>query len=245
MFKWTLLFITLITVPLSIQADDAETIKKKLIEAFPSHTPDSVTKSPVDGWYEAMYGIQTIYISEDGRFLFEGVLVDLEDNKRNLTEVSAGKARRALMEDIDKQEPITFGAKDPKYTITVFTDIDCGYCRKLHAEMDQYESYGIKIEYLLFPRNGITSPSYLKAVSVWCSDDQKAALTKAKKGETIEDKTCDNPVAEQFDIGNKIGVTGTPAILTDSGELMPGYLPAKELAKRLDHISQAKSDQES
>ena len=241
MFKRALLLITLSALSLSVQAGDTEAIKKKLVETFPTHTPDSVSKSPVDGWYEVMYGIQTIYISDDGRYLFEGVLVDLDDNKRNLTEVSASKARKALMIDINKQEPIVFGAKDPKHTITVFTDIDCGYCRKLHAEMDQYASYGIKVNYLLFPRNGLTSPSYLKAVSVWCSDDQKEALTKAKKGETIEDKTCENPVAEQFEIGNKIGVTGTPAILTQNGELMPGYLPAKELSQRLDHINQSEA----
>ena len=243
MFKWTLVFSVLMMLPLFAQADEAEAIKKKLMDLYPSHTPDSVSKSPVDGLYEIMYGTQAIYVTSDGKYLFQGILLDLDDNSRNLTEASAGKARQALMSDVLEQQPISFGAKQPKHTVTIFTDIDCGYCRKLHAEMDQYASYGIKVNYLLFPRNGIGSPSYLKSVSVWCSDDQEDALTKAKNGEAIENKTCENPVAEQFEIGNKIGVTGTPAILTKSGELMPGYLPAKELAQRLDHISQAKSKQ--
>ncbi|MEM8843426.1 MAG: DsbC family protein [Pseudomonadota bacterium] len=243
MFKRTLIFCVLLILPLLVQADESEALKKKLVDTFPTHTPDSVSKSPVDGWYEVMYGTQAIYISEDGRYLFQGVLMDLDDGRRNLTEVSAGRARQALMSDVFDQEPISFGAKQPKYTVTVFTDIDCGYCRKLHAEMDQYASYGIKVNYLLFPRNGLNSPSYVKSVNVWCSDDKEEALTKAKNGQPIDEKTCQNPVAEQFEIGNKIGVTGTPAILTQSGELMPGYLPAKELAQRLDHMNQAKADQ--
>ena len=242
MLKRTLALAILIAFPFTLQAADTEAIKKKLTDTFPSHTPDSITQSPVDGWQEVLYGTQVIYVSDDGRYLFQGMLIDLDNDQRNLTEAAAGKARTSLMADVHNQKPITFGAKDPKYTITIFTDIDCGYCRKLHAEMDQYASYGIKVNYLLFPRNGINTPSYNKAVSVWCSDDRNEALTKAKRGETIEQKSCDNPVAEQFEVGNKIGVTGTPAILTENGELIAGYLPAKELVQRLDHIDQAKAD---
>ena len=242
MLKRTLAFAILIAFPFILQADNADAIKKKLTDTFPDHVPDSVSKSPVDGWYEVLYGTQVIYISENGQYLFQGMVVDLDNGQRNLTEAAADKARKSLMVDVHNQKPITFGAKNPKHTITIFTDIDCGYCRKLHAEMDQYASYGIKVNYLLFPRNGLNTPSYDKAVSVWCSDDREEALTKAKRGETLEQKTCDNPVAEQFEVGNKIGVTGTPAILTEDGELIAGYLPAKELAQRLDHMEAAKSN---
>jgi thiol:disulfide interchange protein DsbC len=141
------------------------------------------------------------------------------------------------MTQVNEQESIAFGAEKPRHTITVFTDIDCGYCRKLHSEMDQYASYGIKVNYLLFPRNGITSPGYSKAVSVWCSKDRAEALTKAKNGEELQAENCDNPVAGHFELGQKIGVTGTPAILTADGVLMPGYLPAKQLAQRLDDMA--------
>ena len=241
MFKRILAFAVLVTFPFILQADNTDAIKKKLTDMFPSHTPDSVSKSAVDGWYEVLYGTQVVYISENGQYLFQGMVVDLDNDHHNLTEATADKARKSLMVDVHKQKPITFGAKDPKHTITIFTDIDCGYCRKMHAEMDQYASYGIQVNYLLFPRNGLNTPSYDKAVSVWCSDDRKEALTKAKRGETLEQKTCDNPVAEQFELGNKIGVTGTPSILTDNGEMIAGYLPAKELVQRLEQIEKDNS----
>jgi thiol:disulfide interchange protein DsbC len=220
-------------------ADSAneEAIKAKLVESFPTHSPDSITKSPVDGLYEAVYGTQVIYVTEDARYIIQGVVMDLDDDKRDITEVASNRARKKFMTQVKEQETISFGAENPKHTITVFTDIDCGYCRKLHNEMDQYASYGIKVNYLLFPRNGITSPSYSKAVSVWCSDDRADALTKAKSGVELPAGNCDNPVAAHFDLGQKIGVTGTPAILTADGQLMPGYLPAKQLAQRLGDLA--------
>lgn len=215
----------------------AQAIKAGLIQAFPSHIPDSVSKSPVDGFYEAVYGTQIIYVSDDGRYMMQGVLMDIENGGRNLTEAAARRARKKYLSAVEKQEAISFGAQKPRHTVTVFTDIDCGYCRKLHAEIDQYASYGIKVNYLLFPRSGADSPSYAKAVSVWCSEDRAQALTKAKRGENPATQDCQNPVAEHVDIGSKVGVTGTPALLTAGGELMPGYLPAQELAKRLDQLA--------
>ena len=215
----------------------AQAIKARLVEAFPAHVPDSVSKSPVDGFYEAVYGTQIVYVSDDGRYIMQGVLVDIENGKRDLTEAAARRARKKYLTTVEKQEVISFGAQEPRHTVTVFTDIDCGYCRKLHAEIDQYASYGIKVNYLLFPRNGTNSPGYAKAVSVWCSDDRAQALTRAKRGENIAAQNCHNPVAQNLDIGSKIGVTGTPALLTASGELMPGYLSAKDLAERLDRLA--------
>ena len=217
--------------------DQVEKIKAKLVENFPSHTPDSVSKSPVDGLYEVVYGTQVIYVTEDARYVLQGVLMDLDDGKKDLTEVASSRARKKFMSKIEDQESISFGAEKPKHTITVFTDIDCGYCRKLHNEMDQYASYGIKVNYLLFPRNGLQTASYSKAVSVWCSEDRADALTRAKNGAEMAPANCENPVAEHFDIGKQVGVSGTPAILTEDGELMPGYLPAKQLAQRLDQLA--------
>lgn len=241
MFRWLSALIILAVISFSSHADSAkqvEAIKAKLIESFPTHSPDSVSKSPVKGLYEAVYGTQVIYITEDARYVIQGVVMDLDDGKRDITEVASGRARQKYMTQVDEQETISFGSeKNPKHIITVFTDIDCGYCRKLHNEMDQYASYGIKVNYLLFPRNGITSPSYSKAVSVWCSKDRAEALTKAKNGEELRAESCDNPVAAHLELGQKIGVTGTPAILTADGQLMPGYLPAKQLAQRLDDLA--------
>ena len=239
MFRCLSVLIIMSVISLSSYADSAkeDAIKAKLVESFPAHTPDSISKSPVEGLYEAVYGTQVIYVTEDARYLIQGVVMDLDDGKRDLTEVAANRARQKFMVQVEKQETISFGAKNPKHTITVFTDIDCGYCRKLHNEMDQYASYGIKVNYLLFPRNGIDSPSFSKAVSVWCSKDRADALTKAKNGVEIPAGDCENPVASHFDLGQNIGVTGTPAILTANGQLMPGYLPAQQLAQRLDELA--------
>ncbi len=240
MFRCLSVLIILAVISFASHADSAkqvEAIKAKLIQSFPAHTPDSISKSPVEGLYEAVYGTQVIYMTEDARYVIQGVVMDLDDGKRDITEVASNRARKKYMTQVNELEKIAFGAENPKHTITVFTDIDCGYCRKLHNEMDQYASYGIKINYMLFPRNGITSPSYTKAVSVWCSDDRAAALTKAKNGVELPAENCENPVADHFELGQKIGVTGTPAILTANGELMPGYLPAKQLAQRLDDLA--------
>ena len=240
MFRWLsvliVLFVTLSTA-YSDSAKEIESIKAKLTESFPTHSPDSITKSQVKGLYEAVYGTQVIYVTDDARYLFQGVVMDLDDGKRDITEVSSSKARKKFMVKVNEQESIAFGSEKPRHTITVFTDIDCGYCRKLHAEMDQYASYDIKVNYLLFPRNGLTSPSYSKSVSVWCSKDRTDALTRAKSGEELPAENCDNPIAQHFEIGKQVGVTGTPAILTADGELMPGYVPAKQLAQRLDEMA--------
>jgi len=116
----------------------------------------------------------------------------------------------------------------------VFTDIDCGYCRKLHGEIDQFNAKGITVRYLAFPRSGIGAPSYNKAVSVWCDKDPQAAMTRAKNGETLPKADCDNPVKEQYELGQLIGVQGTPAIIMEDGALLPGYVPAAKLAAALD-----------
>lgn len=240
MYRWisALIILSVISVAAFAEsADQVEKIKAKLTASFPSHTPDSVTKSPVDGLYEVVYGTQVIYVTDDARYVIQGVVMDLDDGKKDLTEVASSRARKKFMTKVNEQESIGFGADKPKHTITVFTDIDCGYCRKLHNEMDQYASYGIKVNYLLFPRNGLTSPGYSKAVSVWCNKDRADALTRAKNGEELTPENCDNPVAEHFNVGQQIGVTGTPAILTSDGDLMPGYLPAKQLAQRLDELA--------
>ncbi len=240
MFRWLSALIILAVISFAVHADSSkqeELIKAKLVETFPTHKPDSVYKSTVEGLYEAVFGTQVIYVTEDARYVIQGVVIDLEDGKRDITAVSISNARKKYMTEVEQQETIAFGSEKPKHTVTVFTDIDCGYCRKLHNEMDQYASYGIKVNYLLFPRNGITTPSYTKAVSVWCSKDRADALTRAKNGEEFPGENCDNPVANHLELGKKIGVTGTPAILTANGELMPGYMPAKDLAQRLDELA--------
>ena len=123
--------------------------------------------------------------------------------------------------------------RQTQHTVTVFTDIDCGYCRKMHSQMAAYNKEGIKIRYLMFPREGVNSDSFNKAVAVWCADDRQDAMTKAKRGEEIARKTCDNPVEAQFELGQKLGVRGTPSMILEDGEMIPGYVPPTQLAQLL------------
>jgi thiol:disulfide interchange protein DsbC len=179
-----------------------------------------------------------VYATADGKFLIQGRLVDM-DTREDLTETAKSELRKDLMAQIDPSKQITFAPKDPKYDLTVFTDVDCGYCRKLHSQIDEYNKEGIAIHYMAFPRAGIGSRSYEKAVSVWCSDDPQEALTQAKLGADPDPAQCDNPVAEQYQLGMELGVTGTPALLTSSGQLIPGYVPPEQLRERLDKMAAA------
>lgn len=207
-------------------ADKARAAMTGLLEGT---APDSVGPSPVPGLFEVMVGPRVFYVSEDGRYLVQGAIIDIE-KKENLTEPRKDQARLKAVEAVGEEKMIVFGDKDAKHTITVFTDIDCGYCRKLHDEMDAYNKAGIRVRYLFYPRAPEGSPSFTKAVSVWCAEDRLAAMTEAKAGKEVPEKSCDNPVEDHVSVGQAIGITGTPALILEDGELAPGYVPADRLA---------------
>lgn len=223
---------TLLGLTLPVAQADENAVKQSLSSAMPSVKVESIKPSPVSGLYEVTVGGNIVYVSNDGKYLLQGHLVDIA-GRTDLTEEKLGSARKQALDKIGQDKMIVFKPKIAKYTISVFTDIDCGYCRKLHSEIDQYMAEGITIQYLFFPRAGKGSDSYNKAVSVWCSDDRKAALTAAKKGETPKAKTCDNPVDEHMQLAEQFEVKGTPMIVTEKGAIFPGYLPAKQLAEAL------------
>jgi thiol:disulfide interchange protein DsbC len=129
---------------------------------------------------------------------------------------------------------IIFEPKKTRHTITVFTDIDCGYCRKLQKDIPELLNDGIRVRYMLYPRAGIGSSSYQKAVAVWCADDRRAALAAAKADKKIDMKSCVNPIAEQMKLADSLGMRGTPFIVFDNGQTQPGYVPAKQMAQLLD-----------
>ncbi|WP_045223336.1 DsbC family protein [Methyloterricola oryzae] len=208
-------------------------IEDSLKLALPGMKPDSIKPSPISGLYEVMVGPKLFYVSGDGNYLIQGSLIDVKA-KEDLTEPRVAEARMGALNKVGGNRMISFKPKITKHHAYVFTDIDCGYCRKLHSEIDQYGKEGIEISYLFFPRAGEGSDSWKKAISVWCSSDRNGALTKAKKGETVESKSCDNPVAEHYALGNAIGAQGTPMIVTEKGNVLPGYVPAKQLAKILE-----------
>ena len=183
-----------------------------------------------------------VYATSDGKYLIQGRVIDM-DTREDLTEGAKSDIRKELMGDIDPAQQIVFAPKEPDYELTVFTDIDCGYCRKLHEQVPEYNKEGISIRYMAFPRAGVGSRSFEKAVSVWCADDQQGAMTSAKAGQEMDPAQCDNPVADQYRLGIALGVTGTPALLTPEGQLIPGYVPPAQLRQRLDRITDTDADE--
>jgi len=219
----------------SVKAPKAEDTLKmlnaKLKSIFRSE-PDSITKSQIPNVYQVMYGTEVVYISADGQYFIAGDMINL-DTRENVTEVAKRSVRKAILGKKDLK-PVVFKAKNEKHVLKVFTDIDCPYCAKMHREVPALNEKGITIEYLMFPRAGIGSSSFKKAVSMWCADDKKQAMTDAKERRPIESKTCDNPITAQYKLGQELGVTGTPALVTSSGKLIPGYIPANKLSAMLD-----------
>ena len=195
--------------------------------------PDSINSTAISGLYEVIVGGQVLYLSEDGRVAVQGDILDLS-SRANLTENRRGELREKAIEAIGESNMVVFAPEGAvRHTVTIFTDIDCGYCRKMHSQMTDYYKEGIKIRYLLFPREGINSESYNKAVAVWCAVNRPEAMTKAKRGENVDRKTCDNPVKAHYELGQKLGVRGTPSLSLESGEMIPGYVPPTQLAQML------------
>lgn len=218
-------------VALGARADEAA-VRAGIGKLLPGVNLDSVAPAPVPGLYEVVMGPRLFYVSEDGRYLIQGAVIDIE-SRQNISEAKLAKAKKDALAQMNEDKMVIFAPDKPEHTITVFTDIDCGYCRKLHREIEDYNEEGISVRYLFFPRAGVGSPSYQKAVSVWCADDRNQAMTDSKAGKAVEDKTCDNPLQEHMLLGQAMGVTGTPAIVLEDGELLPGYVPAKRMAEFL------------
>ncbi|MFT5987976.1 MAG: thiol:disulfide interchange protein DsbC [Marinobacter psychrophilus] len=218
-------------------ADIEERITQRLQTAVPGLQIESMAPAKAPGIYEVRTNSgQIVYATEDAEYLFIGDLVKLESaGYVNLTEQARTSQRRQTINEHAKNGGlIQFAAKgEQKAVIDVFTDIDCGYCRKLHGEMDELNELGITVNYFGFPRSGPGTESFRKYVSVWCAKDPQAAMNKAKSGGSVSSADCANPVAEQYNLGRLVGVTGTPAIVLEDGTLMPGYVPAKTLARSL------------
>lgn len=215
------------------QASETDALKATLEKSLPGIEIDSLEPVANTGLFEAVIKGQVVYFSKDGKYLIQGDVISLAD-RSNLTEQKQVSVRKTMLNKMDESKMIIFAPAKPKYTVTVFTDIDCGYCRKLHSEIAQYNELGIRVRYAAFPRAGIGSEAYDDAVSVWCAKDQQQAMTDAKAGKTIAKLTCDNPVKDDYELGQQLGVQGTPAIFLTSGQMLPGYVPPKQLRDILD-----------
>lgn len=212
---------------------EEDKIRAAILALVPDAKIESLRPSAMPGVYEALVGGGEVYISADGKFLLAGALWDVS-GKTNLTEVSRAVRRQKELKAIKPEQRIVFAAEHPAHRITVFTDLDCGFCRKLHENVQAYNDAGISVEYVLFPRGGLDSPSYDAAVSVWCADDRKQALTLAKRGESVTPKICPNPIREEYAIGQRIGIGSTPSIVTEDGRLLLGYFEPQQLLAQID-----------
>lgn len=229
--------LVLLAAPLAAWAQSAADVRAEIARKLEVGIED-VRPSPVPGLYEVSSGTDVGYVSADGKFYIDGDVFDMA-TRANLTEQRRQSARAALIKGVRDDQAIVFSPKGYKYTVNVFTDIDCGYCRTLHSEIAEINRLGIRVRYLLYPRGGPGSESWSKAEAVWCSADRNDALTRAKRGERITAARCDTPVARQYELGRELGIRGTPGIITEKGDYIPGYLPAPRLLERLKQLDQA------
>jgi len=201
---------------------------------LPGVEPESIEPAPLAGLYEVVLGPHIVYVSADGRYLVRGDVLDLEA-RANLTEAKRRQARLAAVETLGESSMIVYAPEGGKaeHTVTVFTDVDCPYCQRLHREVPELVEQGVAVRYLAFPRAGIPSGSYDKMMSVWCADDRQRAMTDAKSGGSVTGKRCDNPIEQHYAMGQRVGITGTPTILLEDGEMIPGYVPAQRLINML------------
>jgi len=222
-------------VSASAQGNSAELqkVRDTVSEQFAEIDPQEIFESPIEGWYTIRKGAIIAYISADGRYLLQGDMIDLQDNT-NLTEQARNDARVVMLSAVPDEDLIIFSPDKVQHSVSIFTDIDCTFCRRLHAQIDDYMDQGIEIRYFLYPRNGPTSPSWAKAENVWCADNRNEALTLAKLDKEYSTHTCDSSiVSNHYLIGQDVGLRGTPAIVLDDGTLFSGYLPPAQLKEAI------------
>jgi len=214
-------------------AEPEQAIRETLQALQPGVPIEAIAESPISGLYQvALKGGRQLYASKDGQYLMQGYLFQLKDGDAiNLTEQAESQGIAKEINAIPASEMVVFSPEKPKTHITVFTDTDCGYCQKLHSEMAELNKLGVEVRYVAFPRQGIGSEGYRTLVNVWCAKDKQQAMNQAKRRQEVADAQCDNPVEKQYQLGQLIGVRGTPAIVLANGQMIPGYQPAVQLAQ--------------
>ena len=230
---------TLIALPLGFAVAGAsaqELTKEELASRLNGITAADITDAPIPGMYEVAVGANVAYVTKDGRYIIRGDIIEVETSA-NVSEETRARARATMLGSVDPASMIVFKPANgaAKHTVTIFTDVDCGYCRQFHREIDKVTALGIEVHYLFYPRTGPNTESWTKAEEVWCAPDHNSALTRAKLGgELPNGPACTTPVESHYELGQRIGVRGTPAIFDEAGELIGGYLPPATLAKLLD-----------
>jgi thiol:disulfide interchange protein DsbC len=246
MFRVGLLLLSLVSVSLAYAAQAPTNTppaqpagqaqpdpRVEIASHIPGTKPEELRATPIPNIYELTRGSEIAYVTTDGKYAISGDLFDVPKNV-DLTEDHRRDLRMKELGAIPESDMVVFGPKDPKYTITVFTDVDCAYCRMLHSQIADYNRLGIKVRYIFYPRTGPNTESWTKAEEVWCSDNRNDALTRAKLGQPLKAKACaNNPVARTYALGRAFGLQGTPAIVAANGEMFGGYVPPAQLLAEL------------
>jgi len=215
------------------RAQEIQAIRSVIAATQPNMLVESIAASPVAGLYEiTLQNAQVIYASADARFFIPGDLYEvMPQGLVNRGEEKRNAARAGKIAAVPESEMIIFEPEaERKATITVFTDVDCPYCRQLHGEIDRLNELGIAVRYLGYPRTGLDTETHYKMISTWCAEDPKAMMTSATRGGSVPEADCDNPIARHYQLGREVGVTGTPALVLEDGTILPGYIPADTLA---------------
>jgi thiol:disulfide interchange protein DsbC len=213
-----------------------EVLKSVASVAGEGVTAQDVRSTAIPGIYEIHRGTEVLYMTQDGKYAFIGDLYTVA-NRTNVTEARRSELRRALIDAFPESSMVVFSPPQPKYTVTVFTDVDCPYCRALHSQIADYNKLGVRVRYVFFPRAGPGTESWHKAEQIWCSTDRKAALTEAKLGKALTAKVCANtPVEQEYELGKAIGLEGTPGIVAANGTMVGGYLPPDKLVEELKQL---------
>jgi len=230
------LFIILTTVCISVNSLAEQTnidkVKESILLILPDMEIDLVEQSEIPGMYTVLIGAEVFYVSEDGNYLLRGDLINIP-KKLNLSEQKRTVARKNLLDIVPEKDFIHFSPDNPDHTVYVFTDVTCPYCQRLQGDIKDINEKGIAVKYLAFPRQGLDTPVATMMKKIWCSDNREEALLDAMIGLELDDVDCANPVVEQFSLGQALGVRGTPAIFTESGRYLPGYMPPEKLLEML------------
>lgn len=224
----------MLAAPLAFGDKPADAPDTSMLEnVYPGVNTDRIRPAPAPGLWEVSQGSAYGYVTADGRYMIQGDLIDLKTGE-SLTEARRNDARLELIDAIGAEQMIAFPPSgETEHVVYVFTDIDCGYCRKMHRELEDYHARGIEIRYLFYPRSGPGSSSFQAAESVWCADDRQDALTRAKNGANVPPRQCTTPIMEHYLAGQQSGLRGTPMIVLANGTSINGYVPANALVQRI------------
>ncbi len=230
------LFVLTCATTVAADANDDAAVRNALAKLFPNQPDATLHDTPLPGMREVVVGTQVLYMSHDGRYVLAGPLVDSETGE-NLTERRVASARADLLRDSEQVQRYRWAGEGNARTITVVTDIDCPYCRRLHKDIPKYNAAGIAVEYVMLPRSGKDTPSYFKTVGAACATQPEDAITAAMNGEKTVEQSCENPIDEHMALARALGVTSTPTIVLDDGRMVLGQKSPEALLTMMEEGS--------